>query len=326
MKIDLGPIGQAIGIIIGIVLLGAIMATGIGVLTGDAINKVPGFFCDVYYGVTHETSITPSSKMLGIPLVNKENDKLLGLFDVEYPLNCRLSPGGQVLAGQPADQPGGIDWDSDDGNTDGGNTDGGNTDGGNTDGGNTDGGNTDGGGGRSADCISALARLNALKGTTDPYPIREAANAVLNNCPVDDQGEAAAALTAAEKAIVELEAAEAQRQQLIGNWKQYQGYVGAGNVFDTAAARSLITLAGGTYRLEEIEGLWPGVLKGYAGGGEAVTITVVPPASIASEPEISYITFKTTFQTLVDFGIAKTSDGLTQGEVPEFPSDYTLGQ
>ena len=303
--------------IIMVIVLGSMFDSGLMVLFGDAFNKVPGGLCDTYYGLTHEKSITPDSKIFGIPLVNKENNKIFGIFAAEYPIECRLSTGGQVLSGDPVDNTGGIDWedsvesvipDASSSESTGENV-------------------TTQSEGRSPQCVSALAKLIALRGSTDPYAIRDAANTVLAYCSAEDQGDASAALVAAETAIVELENETARVAKLKDDWLAWQSaIVNAGVDYHVipSQVRELIKFAGGTYQVQDIEGLWPGVMKNYVGGAETVIITVSPPAEISSDPEVSYITLKTTFNTLVEFGIGKVSSGVRAGEVPDFPATYTL--
>ena len=306
----------ALGFILMVVVLGSVFDSGLMILFGDAFNKVPGGLCDTYYGLTHEKAITPDSKIFGIPLVNKENDKIFGIFAAEYPIECRLSTGGQVLSGDPVDSTGGIDWDTSESSIPGEST--------NIP---ADEGEETQAEGRNPQCISALAQLIALKGSDDPYAIKSVANSVLLSCPAEDQGDASAALVAAETAIVELEKETARVEKLKEDWLAWQSaIVNAGVDYHVVPTqvRQLIKFAGGTYQIQDIEDLWPGVMKNYVGGAETVVITVAPPAEIASDPEISYITLKTTFDTLVEFGIGKVSSGVKAGEVPDFPATYTL--
>ena len=301
--------------VLAIIVIGALADSGLFVLFGDSFHKVPGGLCDTYYGLTHEKSITPDSKIFGIPLVNKENNRIFGIFSAEFPIECRLSTGGQVLSGDPVENTSGIDWTSPESEIPA------------TTATTTETEESTQSEGRSSQCISSLAQLIALKGSDDPYAIKSVANTVLLSCPAEDQTEASAALVAAETAIVELENEEARVSKLKEDWLTWQSsIVNAGVDYHVVPTqvRQLIEFAGGTYQVQDIEDLWPGVMKNYVGGAETVVITVAPPAEIASDPEISYITLKTTFDTLVEFGIGKVSSGVKAGEVPDFPATYTL--
>lgn len=311
MKLDLGPFGAILGWAIGIILLGAIAQTGLGVLVGKGAHDVPMFFADTYYGFSgKEFTLDQDTKFLGIKVVN-DDWKFLGIFPMEGPYAAGKSDGAKVLAGESTSTtPDGVDWENS-----------------NESSSSSSAGNGEAPTGEAtaeptvnADCIRATATLTGLKGG-DAYKVRDAANAVLNSCTeAADIETASAALTAAQTQITQIEAEAAIYEQTAKNWETVTAAASQLAQTDTAGATQIVTVTGGKFFFSGCDDLYPGIFENLVGGGETCNITIYPPELI--EDSASSITFSVELATLWSWGFGE--DTAIGGTVPEEGKTYQL--
>jgi hypothetical protein len=181
--------------------------------------------------------------------------------------------------------------------------------------------------GPSRECVAARGTLKGLQGSPDPAKIKAAAEAVLATC--SDTDSVATANAALEVAVTEMarrEAEAAAHQTRLDAWKNLEttaATLGTNSTYYDSV-RAVILAAGGTFHLEKIEGLQPGVFRSMCGGGEICTIFVHPPADI--DGEVSAITLRVELQALFDWGVGHGPSGfLGKCSLPVVPADYTLG-
>jgi hypothetical protein len=307
MKLDLGPFGTILGWAIGIILIGAVASTGLGVLVGKGAREVPMFFADVYYGLTNkEFVLDQDTEFLGIKVVNDEW-KFLGIFPMDGPYSAGKSDGARALTGESVSSttPSGVQWEEPSSSPPSSSAEGATNEGGAT---------------VNADCVRAKATLTGLKGG-DAYKVRDAANAVLNSCTeAADIETASAALTAAQTQITQLEAAAAAREQTLKNWETIVAAASQLQDNDAVGATQSVRVAGGEFFFSGCDGLYPGIFENLVGGGEDCNITIYPPEII--EDDASSVTFTVDLSTLWSWGFGE--DTTIGGTVPEEGKVYQL--
>lgn len=294
MKLDLGILGKIIGWAVGIILLGALATTGLGVLVGKGMHDIPLFVADTYYGFTGKTFVLDqNTEFLGLKLVNKDW-KFLGIFPMKGPYKAGLSEGAQGLSGGGAiEEEEALSWEeppaADESSTPVPVDE------------------------TLAACNLAAAKLKSLKGVGTPYEIRDAANSVLSAC-TDEANVATAtnALTAAQQAISEKETAEAEVANALKNWTLITETAARLSLTDAEGAKTLIGFAGGSFYFSECE-VWVGVLANVAGGGESCTVTIYPSSLI--EDQVKSVSFNVELKTLWDWGLGDQSSVLNR--IPE---------
>lgn len=307
MKLDLGPFGTILGWAIGIILIGAVASTGLGVLVGKGAREVPMFFADVYYGLTNEEFVLDQeTEFLGLKVVNEEW-KFLGIFPMEGPYSAGKSDGARTLAGEDVSSttPSGVQWEEPSSSPSSSSA---------------EGTTNEGEASVNAECVRAKATLTGLKGG-DAYKVRDAANAVLNSCiEAADIETASAALTAAQAQITQLEAAAAAREQTLKNWETITAAASQLQESDVAGATQIVSVAGGEFFFSGCDDLYPGIFENLVGGGESCNITIYPPEII--EDDASSVTFSVELSTLWAWGFGE--DTAIGGTVPEKGKMYKL--
>jgi len=307
MKIDVGILGKIIGWAVGIILLGALATTGLGVLVGKGMHDIPLFVADTYYGFTGETFVLDqSTELLGLKLVNKDW-KFLGVFPMDGPYKAGLSEGAQGLSGGGAPkEEASLNWEEPTEAVPPAATDESSSTPTPVD-------------ETLAACNLAAAKLKSLKGVGTPYEIRDAANEVLRVCINEtDVATATNALAASQKAISEKEAADAEVANALKNWALITETAAQLPLTDAEGARTLVGFAGGSFYFSECE-VWAGALANVAGGGESCTITLYPNPLI--EDQVTSVSFAVELQTLWDWGLGDQSSVLDR--IPE-AGVYTL--
>lgn len=283
------------------IVIGALATTTFWVLVGEGIGKIPKVAGDIYYGIFHK------------PLVIKIAGKTFSSPGFEFEL-----PHGETGPAS-AEEPAGVTWpETPEGTTPSTTAPGGTTP--------SSDASPEEAAARAAkqrQLAELKGRLSGLQNTNNPIAIKQLAGLILEIDPNDQA--ALAALQAAEQEIVRQSMAKQKRDAALAEWailKQKASENSLAKTGDASHASVWIQiLRGRTFTLSQIEGLSPGLLKAWAGGGEKCKIILSPPSEISDQPAI---VFYTDLQFLWDNGIGSPPGTLGRAGIPNFPATYSI--